>query len=187
MIEYAVTYRGVLVRLIQEEPDLPIPTIPETGPDWKVVVMDESVFTDPPLENFNKSRPKKPDFVNKDVFLFEMFSITEQQGLLALVKNIDANADWSNSNPALQAIYFRGLELAQSQLENVTRVQISSPRTLAFLDLIFALGLFGDKDDPAVQLAYVTRKGLFTDLRLPDGTYINEDPTTGEIFYSAAV
>lgn len=178
--KWAVLRRGRLIS-IDSFPD-EVVSPPITGPDVSVVLYDEATHG-----TEIKPVPYKPEFINKDVFLFEMFDIPEQLGLQRLVELIPENADWKAEDegrtPTTINIYYRGLALSQRQLGNVSRVEIASPRTLSFLDLIFGLGLWGDPTDLANQATFVTRKALFTDVRLPDGRWINEDRTTGEITY----
>lgn len=175
MIEWVLFYRGVPIS-IEVRPEGETPTTDKADMEY--------ILRNPEDENHNpRTRPAKPDFVNKDIFLFEMFTVPEQLDLQQRVETIDANADWDNNSPEQTAIYYRGLKLAQRQLENISRVEIASDRTQSFIDLIFALGVFGVTSDPAAQQAYATRKSMINSARLPDGRYINEDKKTGKVTF----
>jgi hypothetical protein len=113
--------------------------------------------------------PEAADFVNKDIFLFELLTTDEQLTLQFHVKNIDTLGEWDQPIPSVTGGLYRGLDLASQQLDNVEQVQLSSPRTLQFLNLCGYLGVF--TSDAAVQAQRIADIQI---ARKPDGTYINK-------------
>lgn len=138
------------------------------NPEKDTVLYDPAIHTIQP-------RPKRPEFVNKDVFLFELFSQAEYLTLQFHVRRIDTLGEWDTLTPTAQGQAYRGLELAQQQLDMVERVQLASPRTSAFLDLCFALQFWGDPTDPANAATYAARKQAITLGIRPDGTFVNDE------------
>lgn len=93
--------------------------------------------------------PETELFVNKDIFLFHMFTLTEQIILQRHAELIAANADWANPAPSIGAGAYQGLALAQRRLDSVERVDVMSDPTLDFLNLIVNFGVFGT-DPPTI-------------------------------------
>lgn len=93
-------------------------------------------------------------FVNRDVFLFDLFSEQEQIILATQLNRIDAAANWSSDKPTMVEGAYRALFVAQKQLENVEQVRLRDQRTERFLSLCAILQIFGP--DSATQLRRIT-------------------------------
>ena len=162
-----------LVDYIIIKGDIPTNIVPADGPfDLGDARFTMEVYDSATHDATRDTSFHPVEFVNKDQFLFELLNITEQLTLQYHVENIPAQADWTNPSPGIVASLYRALRLAESQLQNVERVQLSSGRTGMFLDICFQLGVFGSPtDDPAVIAAYAARKTSILLGRKPDGTY----------------
>lgn len=130
----------------------------------------EMALYDPEVHSPIQKKPVAPDYVAKDVFLFDLLSISEQLALQYHVNNIQTLGEWDQVTPSMTGGLYRSLELASRQVENIDRVQLSSNRTSQFLTLCGYLGIFGA--DPAVQ---TQRIADILNAKMPDGTYINEE------------
>lgn len=93
-------------------------------------------------------------FVNRDVFLFELFTTTEQVVLATQLNRVATEANWASDTPNMIEGAYRALFVAEKQLENVERVDLRSDRTEMFLNLCAALQVFGP--DAATQLRRIT-------------------------------
>ena len=96
----------------------------------------------------------KGDFLNKDIFLFELFTEQEQVVLATQINRVPSQANWDSDTPNLIEAAYRVLYVAEKQLENVEHVQLSSGRTERFLNLCATLQVFGP--DAATQLRRIT-------------------------------
>lgn len=175
MIEYAVTYRGALIRFAYGEEGQPIPTIPETDFGWSIEVMDQDKFPDQPLDMSGKSYPKAADFVPKDWFFFQLLAPAEYGALQWHLRQIEAQGEWNVPVPTTQTgMAYRGLDTLREQLAMIERVQLTSSDVTNALDLFLALQFWGDPTDPATLTTYATRREWIINARRYDGSYINQ-------------
>jgi hypothetical protein len=96
----------------------------------------------------------KGDFVNKDVFLFDLFRTTEQITLATQLNRINTQANWDSNTPTTVEGAYRALFVAEKQLQNVGQVDLSSDRVDVFLNLCALLQIFGP--DTAEQARRIT-------------------------------